>query len=705
LKHALFFLLRPFVAVMDRARYAQKFVLFTLVFAIPIGIMLAQLVQTYREDLRVLGLEREGSVHVQQIKPLLLELQMHRGQANGWLNGDRSQEAALQQSAAELARRSEAFRAFLANERSDFGLAEPLARFQADWLALKEEYRSLEPGVSFQRHTALIDQLLKMTLTVADRSNLSLDSRLDTFYLAQLVTNQLPDMMETTARTRGLGNGVLAAGAVSDDQRIEFMLAVEHMDRTSAEMMKARNQVLHYNPALTAELEQTAAASLEASAQFSNTVQEQLIDGAMSMKPADYFAAGSGSIEAASLLFDATAAALDRMLDERIAEVRVKAAIVSVALLVAFMAASLLFAGFYISVRRTVRELALRSKQLAAGDLTVRVSLATKDELLSVGLTFNEMADRIGRLIRTNRSIIENVSQSAVHLRATSEQTISAAEEIAEAAQQVASGSERQLEATSETARAMEEMATGVQRIAESTSEISELAGAVASEARSGNAKLGAAVERMEQIHRTVGRSAETVHELGQRSETIGAIITDISEISAQTQMLALNAAIEAARAGDAGRGFSIVADEIRLLADRCKASAASISTLVAEIVSSVRDADAAAAEGEAAANEGIRAIDEVSVLFTKILSSVEQVALQIGEASAASEEMSAGTQQVAASVSELTSIGKGALGQTQTVSASSEELLSSMEEVQAIIDTLSETSVRLEEEISKFTV
>ena len=694
----------PFVGLMNRLRYAQKFLLITVLFLIPISLMLFQLVKHYDADLETFRAEQEGAALIREAKPLLVQLQQHRGLANGWLNGDDAAQPQLEAVEAGIAETIAAVDSRIFDGRT-VAEDERWSGLKEGWGRLQSEYAELAAPDSFERHTALIAELQSFLSAVADRSRLTLDARLDTHYLAVLTTHELPALMETVGQARGKGNGILASGRIGDDQRIELMLSIRDIDDAVAEMERARANALSYNAALGASLDEPAAASIDAAKRYSATIEDQFVDGSLSMKPADYFEQGTNTIASASALFDVSAAALDRLLAERIEETKRHRAETFVTLAVALLLAMLLFLGFYIGVRRTVNDLAASSKRMADGDLTSRARSDTKDELSEVAAAFNRMAEKIGALLAVNRSMAENVASSAQQLRAMSEQTIGASEELAEAAATIAAGAEQQMQASGETSRAMEEMAIGVQRIAESTAVVSDAAAGVAEAAKRGDERLTAAVGQMHQIHDAVHRSAETVRQLGERSKEIGDITTSIAEITAQTQILSLNAAIEAARAGEAGRGFSVVANEIRMLADRCKEAAASIATIVSEIVGSVKEADEAVAVGKDATDAGIRSIEEVNRMFRDILASARQTAEQIQETSAASEQMSAGTQEITASIASLSDVAGHALARTQTMSASSEELLSSMEEVQAVIDALSDSSARLNEEMEKFKV
>ncbi|GIQ71134.1 HAMP domain-containing protein [Xylanibacillus composti] len=696
-------LLRPFIRLMNRAKYAQKFLLITSLFCIPILIMLHQLIQAHRDDIHQLSLELEGVSYIASLEPIILEMQKHRGLANGWLNGDSSSEVAILESQEAIEQYLLSSDSLLKQADPAFALEEEWEAIRIAWLDLKEAYARLAPEESFQAHTALIGDIQGLITTIADQSQLTLDARLDTFYLATLSTNHLPALIETVGQARGSGNGILAASRISEEQTLSFMLATENMDRAAAAMTKVQELVLSYNPSLREELEKLSAASIEAAEDYSRIIAEQFIERSLTMEPSDYFARGTQTIDEASLFFDAVIASLDRLLLERLEQAKFNRNLVFASLLLSFSLATLLFLSFYWSVKRSVAALNESSHQLATGNLKARIVVESRDELGDVGHSFNAMAESIGNLIRLNQTMMEQIAAASGHLRDMSQQTVSATEEIAESTQLVAAGADRQLEATDETSRAMSEMAAGVQHIAEATSSISELAEDAANQAKSGNDTLVSTAARMQQIHQTVHRSVETMQVLGQRSRKIGDIVSDIANITAQTHILSLNAAIEAARAGEAGKGFSVVADEIRALAGQCKQAAESIAQIVLEIAASVEQADGAILEGQQAAALGLKSMDEMSAIFHSILDSVQQVAEQIRDTSAISEQMSAGTEEIAASVTELTAIAQQALDKTQVTSASSQELLSSMEEVQAVIDTLNESADQLAGEMKKF--
>ncbi|BAU26322.1 methyl-accepting chemotaxis protein [Aneurinibacillus soli] len=354
-------------------------------------------------------------------------------------------------------------------------------------------------------------------------------------------------------------------------------------------------------------------------------------------------------------------------------------------------------------ITRPLKEVQALMQKAKEGDLTVYGTYQSKDEIGMLTTDFNDMIVQLRGIIKQVSDNAVNLSASAQELSAGSEQTSQATQHIAAAIQEVAGGAETQVKGTEESARAIEEMAIGINKIAESSSFAAESSNEAIKNAENGSQIVQKAIEQMRDIHSSVGESAETVKQLGLRSNEIGKIVEVITGIAAQTNLLALNAAIESARAGEHGRGFAVVADEVRKLAEQSKESAESIALIIEQIQSETSTAVATMEKGTQDVENGVNIVQKAEEAFEHIVQSIENIASEIQEVSAASQQMAAGSEQVSASVVEIENSAKISHEHSQRVASSSEEQLASIEEVTASIQELSQMAQELQQMTSRF--
>jgi methyl-accepting chemotaxis protein len=340
------------------------------------------------------------------------------------------------------------------------------------------------------------------------------------------------------------------------------------------------------------------------------------------------------------VMFDILVPTLDKAV-----RVRIKAAEGQLSLTIAItVAVTLAFAyfaiGAYLSMIAGVRALGDGAEKLAGGDLTGRVHCVAEDELEDVAKHFNHMAQSM-------QSLLGVVLETARKLG-------DAATQVSSSASQVSQSSVAQSEAASGMAAAIEEMTVGIDQIAEHARTAHDVSSESGKLSQEGGQIVQSTVAEMQKIADTVNESARIIEELGRHSEAISAIVNVIKEIADQTNLLALNAAIEAARAGEQGRGFAVVADEVRKLAERTTSSTQEISSMIGAIQHGTAGAVTSMQAGVARVAEGVTLSRRAGESIGRIKEGANRVQADVSDISNALHEQSSASNDIARNVERI---------------------------------------------------
>jgi methyl-accepting chemotaxis protein len=372
------------------------------------------------------------------------------------------------------------------------------------------------------------------------------------------------------------------------------------------------------------------------------------------------------------------------------------------------LAISLVIGGLLIyfiikSIINPLNSLRNSAIRISEGDLTEQIRIRSNDEIGELGKAFNVMKENLRNLIQKVEFSSEQVASSAEELTASAEQTSAATEQVATAIQEVAMSAEKQTSGIDQTVSLLEEVSQGVVQVANSSSIVTDLSKQATIHAEAGGLSVDRTVEQMGSINTSVSESDSMIKSLHERTKQIGTILDVISGISDQTNLLALNAAIEAARAGEHGKGFAVVADEVRKLAEQSQVSAKQISELVNGIQDDTESSVKIMAKVMNDVHEGLTVSNETIQKFQEIILSLREITPQMEEMSATAQQMSAGVQEVTATANKLSDIAKGNAATSEEVAASTEEQLASMEEISSSASSLSTMAEELQGLLKQF--
>ncbi|MFN8094166.1 MAG: methyl-accepting chemotaxis protein [Vicinamibacteria bacterium] len=678
--------LGPAVALMNRLSYARKFALIGLLLLTPFAVVSYLQISLATERIDFNQKESYGVAYITPLREMLRQVQLHRLYTAAVLSGQTKFEERLTQARAKADQAAVDVDA----QEARFGV---LLQTTKPWTAAKKAWSDIKAqrfasaDQSEREHDQLTAMLTDIVLNYAGNySNLILDPDLDSYWLMDAFIIKLPTMTETVGKASLLS----AKGQLGSDDRIELAglyrtgasLSSDLVNVNMATVFK-ENKSGTSRPALEDTMRRTDAAVTK---HLGDLRTRSLAEGG-----ADPFAGSlealvtqtAANVDEVYRLWEKVGPELDRLILARVANYQRQRILGLTSVLVAIALLVWVFFAFYRSVQDSVVSLRAATGRMIAGTKET-FSLAARDELGQVADSYNEInaallqaRDLRARVEQENRDLQSNIlsllrivsdaADGKLHVRASVTEgalgnvadalnqmleewqqliagigtlvqgTRDATSAIATSTEAMAQGAGRQAQEIVDASGAVRRMAAEVERVSGTASTAATAARRAQDAAREGATAVQDAVRGMDDLRAKVQAGAKKIKALGDRSMEITGIVGTIAKISDQTNMLALNAAIEAARAGEHGRGFSVVADQVRQLAERTAAATQEIGSLVRLI--------------QTETNESVEAIEQQTTVVeeeSRIVSRAGQALLQIQEVSTHSAELIADINEIA---------------------------------------------------------
>lgn len=672
--------LYPAIALMNRLSFGMKFSLISVLFFLPMLVTNYYLVrESYdafvdtRTELQSLELLKQSQKMRQELERLndLYEINAVLGQS-----GEADKLAAL------IAPLEKSISETLDALTSPSDDAQKIEEFNAQRDAIKTALDAVAAESSLRSKAGLVVKALDNAEVfikfVASQSGLSQDSDLTVRQMAELLTTATPPVTEALSKGRALGSYSLGQGILgsSDSTKLDEMLA--QLEQLHAEYGFKLQSALDGNVRARNELSTAAEASRASLTEISGVLEEQLLMADSLDAPwQGFFDQLSAAIDKTYTFNDQMLGFLDQELSQRLEGKRTQMLLLVVALVSVFLAIGYLYGAFYVSTRATLKGFGSTLNKVAAGDMTVRVNVHSQDELGELGEVFNGTVAKI-------RDLIDLVGQTVVEVERQADRV----ELVSGESSQAVTAQRGQIE---QVATAMNEMSATAQEVARSAAAAVSSAQSVNDETVSGRAMVESQVGSIQRLASEIDQSVGVINQLAADSAAISQVLDVIKGIAGQTNLLALNAAIEAARAGEQGRGFAVVADEVRNLAKRTHQSTEEIEQMIGRLQNGVGATVTAMNGSHQMVENTVNQSAQVQQALENILGAVGMIVDQNQQIAAAAEQQTAVAHDIDMNIVEINQAGeRTAEGAVQTEQASRQ---------------LSDQVARLKELISAFRV
>nr|WP_189662675.1 MULTISPECIES: methyl-accepting chemotaxis protein [Pseudomonas] len=610
---------------MNRLSFGQKFSLVSVLFFLPMLVISGYLVRDAYQQFQATRAELQGIAPLRESLALragfeslgsLLQINAVIGQS-GQAGDVESRIAALQGNVQE----------HLQALHSDDPQLEAKREDLADAFARAREESSL------QNKTALFDALLAqaqvLTRLVASQSGLSQDSQTSVRQLNDLLGVATAQVTQALADGQAMGAIALGRGFMDSSGSARFEDLLQRLERLATDYALRLEDALGSDPAANAALASSAQASQATVRQAAALFEAQVVVAETLDAPWPAFYQQTHELmEHTYRLNEAILMHLQGQLQNRLGEQQWRMIGLVAVLAGVFALIVYLYSGFYVSTRATLRQLGRAMGKVANGDMTVSFQARSRDELGELGQGFSDTVQRI-------RGLIDQVGRTVVAVEEQASQVLA----VSVRSNQAVSGQREQIE---QVATAMNQMSATAQEVARSAALAADGAQQVNQESASGRDLVQRQQGSIDRLAAEIDQSVGAINQLASDSQAIGRVLEVIRSIAEQTNLLALNAAIEAARAGEQGRGFAVVADEVRTLARRTQDSTAEIAQMIQRLQEGVAAAVNAMGSSHQMAAGTVDETRRVQQALGNILGAVGSIVEQNQQIAAAVEQQTA---------------------------------------------------------------
>lgn len=654
-------LLYPAIALMNRLSFGMKFSLISVLFFLPMLVTNYYLVRdSWREfqgtqvELQSLDLLGSSLILRRDLETLNNQVQINATLGQAGKAGDiESQISALEQRVLE---RLQGFQAMTTDP-------EQVAVFEGKRDEMIVAFKAQQSESSLLSKSALIGKLLNkaqmFSQIIASQSGLSRDVQGDVRQLSELITSVTPQVTQTLGEGRAMGAYSLGQGFLNSSSSTRFDELLQQLEKLQAEYGLKVQDALGSSKAAHGSLDALAQASQASLKQGSELFEEQVVMAETLEAPWQTFYDEVTALMAKTYqLDDATLSFLDQQLQQRLAQNRTHMVLLVTALAAVFLLIFYLYGGFYASTRTTLRHLGAMMDKVAAGDMTVSFKSQSRDELGELGEVFNGTVAKIHDLIERVGQTVQEVEHQAGQV-----------ESVSARSNQAVSGQRSQIE---QVATAMNQMSATAHEVARSAAAAVSSAHSVNDETLNGRGLVQSQQGSIALLASEIDQSVLVINQLAIDSQSISSVLEVIKSIAEQTNLLALNAAIEAARAGEQGRGFAVVADEVRTLARRTQHSTEEIEQMIAKLHQGVGAAVKAMGSSHKMASGTVGQSEQVQLALENILGAVGMIVDQNQQIAAAVEQQTAVAHDIDQNIVEINRAGEhAAQGAHQTEEAS----------------------------------
>jgi methyl-accepting chemotaxis protein len=627
-------LFKPSMILMGKMKYPIKFGLIFTVVLIPLVLLSYNMIHLITEEITFLESEKLGVKYVQAARLPMQYIQQHRGMTAAYVNGATEFKSRI------ISKRQDVDKYLaqlqkLENELGDtLKLTGTTNQLIQQWQSIKANSMNQQANIAIQNHSKLIAMILKLIVTVSDNSGITLDPKLDTYYMGSALVNILPNLMENMGQARAVGSSIAAKGEFTQNTFVRLSILVNNINTYANQLKSSMASAVGANNGIRQNLGSMIEGNNKAVEEMKNLLVKDLLEPEkITIASNKVFNTATHAINGSYKLFDAMAPELLKIFDKRIEKGTnkkiIEISIVTIVLILVFY----LFVGLYLSIINNLGRVEKATKKIADGDLTARLEIKGNDEMQLIATDFNSMAEKFEALVQ---QIVSATSQLAA-----------ASEEVAVISKESATNLNKQRSEIEQVATAMNEMSATVQEVARSAGDAAGAAANADNEAKAGNSIVGQASNSIDALAREVENAAEVIQQLASDSESIGSVLDVIKGIAEQTNLLALNAAIEAARAGEQGRGFAVVADEVRTLAGRTQESTQEIESMIDKLQSGAKNAVTAMEAGQEKATIGVDQTKQAGEALAAIIRAVTTINEMNTHIASAAEQQTATTEEM----------------------------------------------------------
>lgn len=669
-------LIKPAVSLMNRLPMFYKFSLISVLFLLPI-ITLAWLVIT--ELNRSVDTMTRGVEGLEQLEKVNLILQNSMEYRDLRAAGKLKDDSDLLALSDENASRIGAILAELDSTNVEFDTsgswADQVNQVTTDWKQLVSEdaYQSnIDP--QFKYYQEFVQKVRALLAATIEISGLGQDSSRQNLLMLGLVRESLPDARSVLGRARSFGGYALLEGQVGFNLSDALNVLYDQLTNRASLFGPSISVAIDASP----ELQQTAGSEFEkldgGLIRVRETIDVNIITPMrLEMSWQDFNGLVEGELEhfdAASMaIFDVVSNNLTSRLSVELNQRRlIIAALIGVLLIVVY-----LYFGFFISVRNAIRSFSRASRSVAAGDMTTHIDLENRDELGALTTEFNDMTDKMAELIRSVGRTTFDVDQQATRVNDTASANSRAVA--------------RQMEESGQINEAMSQMVEAVSEVTESAHRVADSAGNAEQDTERGRQVVADTVVTINKLATEIAGAVEVINRVNKDSDNISQVLVEIKAIAEQTNLLALNAAIEAARAGEQGRGFAVVADEVRSLSQRTHKSTEEIEGMISRLQSGVKDAVGAMTNSHDVTEATVKKSTEVTEALDRIADGISLIVDMSHQIAQAAEEQSAVAKNVNTNVEQIGVLNKSTAENAEETLASSREMSDLTASLQRLVE------------------